>query len=213
MREGLECDGVRVGEVLRDVALTVAPGEVVALTAPSGVGKSTLLRAIVRLVALDGGVVTLDGVDVATLDPRVLRRRVGFVAQRPVMLPGTVADNLAYGLDETPDMAAALDAAGLENDFAVRDASKLSGGEQARVAIARALTRKPEVLLLDEPTSGLDAPLAEAIGRHVRELAAGGLAICLTSHDRAVVAGWADREVRLAVTSRADGTRRDGEAR
>ena len=186
MREGLECDGVRVGEVLRDVALTVAPGEVVALTAPSGVGKSTLLRAIVRLVALDGGVVTLDGVDVATLDPRVLRRRVGFVAQRPVMLPGTVADNLAYGLDEPPDMAAALDAAGLENDFAVRDASKLSGGEQARVAIARALTRKPEVLLLDEPTSGLDAPLAEAIGRHVRELAAGGLAICLTSHDRAV---------------------------
>ena len=73
------------------------------------------------------------------------------------------------------------------------------------------MTRKPEVLLLDEPTSGLDAPLAEAIGRHVRELAAGGLAICLTSHDRAVVTGWADREVRLAATSR--GERPDGEAR
>lgn len=188
---------MRVGEVLRDVALTVAPGEVVALTAPSGAGKSTLLRAIVRLVALDGGVVTLDGVDVATLDPRVLRRRVAFVAQRPVMLPGTVADNLAYGLDESPDLDAALDAAGLDDDFAARDASKLSGGEQARVAIARALTRKPEVLLLDEPTAGLDAPLAETVGRHVRELAAGGLAICLTSHDRAVVTSWADREVRL----------------
>jgi ABC-type multidrug transport system ATPase subunit len=74
---------------------------------------------------------------------------------------------------------------------------KLSGGEQARVAIARALTRKPDVLLLDEPTSGLDAPLAEAVGRHVRELAADGLAICLTSHDRAVVSSWADREQRL----------------
>ena len=71
------------------------------------------------------------------------------------------------------------------------------------------------MLLLDEPTSGLDAPLAEAIGRHVRELAAGGLAICLTSHDRAVVTGWADREVRLGATSRvdrSDGARRDGGA-
>jgi ABC-type multidrug transport system fused ATPase/permease subunit len=189
---------VQVGDVLRGVGLTVAPGEVVALTAPSGAGKSTLLRACVRLVALDGGTVTLDGVDVNTLDPRVLRRRVGFVAQRPVMLPGTVADNLAYGLDEAPDARVALDAAGLDASFADRDASRLSGGEQARVAIARALTRRPEVLLLDEPTSGLDAPLAEAIGRHVRALAGDGLAICLTSHDRAVVTSWADREHRLA---------------
>lgn len=183
--------------MLRGVGLTVAPGEVVALTAPSGAGKSTLLRAIVRLVKLDGGIVRLDGVDVASLDPRVLRRRVGLVAQRPVMLPGTVADNLAYGLDEPPDLEAALAAAGLEPSFADRDAAQLSGGEQARVAIARALTRTPEVLLLDEPTTGLDAPLAEAIGRHVRELASSGLAVCLTSHDRAVVSTWADREERL----------------
>ena len=184
-------------DVLRDVALQVRPGEVVALTAPSGAGKSTLLRALVRLVPLDAGTVTLDGADVTTLDPRVLRRRVGFVAQRPVMLPGTVADNLAYGLDAPPDGHAALAAAGLDDSFATRDASQLSGGEQARVAIARALTRAPEVLLLDEPTAGLDAPLAEAVGRHLRALAARGLAICLTSHDRAVVAGWADREQRL----------------
>jgi ABC-type iron transport system FetAB ATPase subunit len=188
---------VRVGRVLRGVSLTVRPGEVVALTAPSGAGKSTLLRAIVRLVPLDGGVVTLDGVDVTTLDPCVLRRRVAFVAQRPVMLPGTVADNLAYGLAEAPDAAAALASAGLDPSFAARDAAELSGGEQSRVAIARALTRTPEVLLLDEPTAGLDAPLAEAIGGHVRALAAAGLAICLTSHDRAVVAGWSDREQRL----------------
>lgn len=194
---GLECEGVQVGDVLRGVSLTVRAGEVVALTAPSGAGKSTLLRACVRLVALDGGSVTLDGVDVATLDPRVLRRRVGLVAQRPVMLPGRVADNLAYGLDAPADLDGALAAAGLSPDFADRDASRLSGGEQARVGIARALTRRPEVLLLDEPTAGLDAPLAESIGEHVRELAAAGLAICLTSHDRAVVTTWADREQRL----------------
>ncbi len=184
-----------VGEVLRDVSLTVRAGEVVALTAPSGAGKSTLLRACVRLVDSTGSI-TLDGVDVRSLDPRVLRRRVGLVAQRPVMLPGTVAENLAYGLAD-PDSAAALAAAGLDASFLGRDASRLSGGEQARVAIARALTRRPEVLLLDEPTTGLDAPLAAAIGEQVRALAADGLAVCLTSHDRAVVAEWADREQAL----------------
>jgi ABC-type multidrug transport system fused ATPase/permease subunit len=186
---------VAVGEVLRDAALAVRPGEVVALTAPSGAGKSTLLRACVRLVEASGSI-TLDGADVRSLDPRTLRRRVGLVAQRPVMLPGTVADNLAYGVSD-PDSLAALRAAGLDASFLARDAARLSGGEQARVAIARALTRRPEVLLLDEPTSGLDAPLAEEIGRRLRALAADGLAICLTSHDRAVVTGWADREQRL----------------
>ena len=195
MGEGLECSGVAVGEVLRDAALSVRPGEVVALTAPSGAGKSTLLRACVRLVDSTGSI-TLDGADVRSLDPRVLRRRVGFVAQRPVMLPGTVAENLAYGVAD-PASAAALAAAGLDVSFLERDASRLSGGEQARVAIARALTRRPEVLLLDEPTTGLDAPLAAAIGAQVRALAADGLAVCLTSHDRAVVAEWADREQTL----------------
>src|SRR5689334_1453878 len=192
---GLECTGVVVGEVLRGAELSVRSGEVVALTAPSGAGKSTLLRACVRLVDSTGSI-TLDGVDVRSLDPRVLRRRVGFVAQRPVMLPGTVAENLAYAVVD-PDAAAALAAAGLDESFLERDASRLSGGEQARVAIARALTRRPEVLLLDEPTTGLDAPLAAAIGKQVRALAADGLAVCLTSHDRAVVTEWADREQRL----------------
>src|SRR3954447_17538553 len=193
--EGLVCSRVVVGEVLRDAALSVRPGEVVALTAPSGAGKSTLLRACVRLVDSTGSI-TLDGADVRSLDPRVLRRRVGFVAQRPVMLPGTVAENLAYGV-EAPDSRAALTAAGRDESFLDRDASRLSGGEQARVAIARALTRRPEVLLLDEPTTGLDAPPAAAIGEHVRALAQDGLAVCLTSHDRAVVTQWADREQRL----------------
>src|SRR3954447_8857946 len=177
--EGLVCSGVVVGEVLRDAALSVRPGEVVALTAPSGAGKSTLLRACVRLVDSSGSI-TLDGVNVRSLDPRVLRRRVGFVAQRPVMLPGTVAENLAYGVAD-PASAAALAAAGLDESFLERDASRLSGGEQAGVAIARALTRGPEVLLLDEPTTGLDAPLAAAIGAQVRALAQDGPPVCLTS--------------------------------
>jgi ABC-type multidrug transport system ATPase subunit len=189
---GLECEDVVVGDVLRGVSLSVRPGEVVALTAPSGAGKSTLLRACVRLVD-SSGTIALDGVDVRSLDPRELRRRVGLVAQRPVMLPGTVAENLSYGV-VAPNSLAALEAAGLDASFLERDASRLSGGEQARVAIARALTRRPEVLLLDEPTTGLDAPLAAAIGERVRALAAAGLAVCLTSHDRSVVSQWADRE-------------------
>jgi ABC-type multidrug transport system fused ATPase/permease subunit len=196
---GLVAEGVVVDGVLDGVDLLVRPGEVVALTGTSGAGKSTLLRACVRLVDLAAGTVRLDGTDVRELDPRVLRRRVGLVAQHPVMLPGTVADNLAYGLDGLAggDRDRALLASGLDASFASRDAARLSGGEQARVGLARALTRRPEVLLLDEPAAALDAELAERVGERLRALATEGLAVCLTSHDRAVVTGWADREQRL----------------
>ena len=91
-------------------------GEITAVLAPSGAGKSTLLRACVRLFALDSGSVTLDEVDVTGLDARALRRRVGLVAQHPVMLPGTVADNLRHGVDELSEdaLGRALDDAGLD---------------------------------------------------------------------------------------------------
>lgn len=92
-------------EVLRGVDLDVAPGEVVCVRGPSGVGKSTLLRALVRLVPLDAGTVRLEGRDVVELPAPELRRRVGLVAQAPFMLEGSVADNLRYGVEPLDDTA------------------------------------------------------------------------------------------------------------
>jgi ABC-type cobalamin/Fe3+-siderophores transport system ATPase subunit len=189
--------------VLDGVSLAVPGGQVTALVAPSGTGKSTLLRALVRLVPAEAGAVRLDDADVFALPAPELRRRVGLVAQTPVMLPGTVTDNLAHGLGDGGLPAAARDealrAAGLDAAaFAQREARRLSGGERARVAIARALTRRPEVLLLDEPTAALDAETADRIGATLRALAAGdGLAILAATHDRAWGGRWADREHHL----------------
>lgn len=200
---GLDAHGVGVSlagrPVLRDAGVRVGPGEVVALIAPSGAGKSTLLRCLVRLVPIDAGRITLDGVDVAALPPREVRRRIGLVAQSPAMLPGTVADNVGYALDGlAPErLHEALEAAGLPPSFAERTARELSGGERARTAFARALSRDPEVLLLDEPTAALDAETSARIGATLRRLAERGLGICLATHDVVFAEAWADRRVGL----------------
>jgi ABC-type cobalamin/Fe3+-siderophores transport system ATPase subunit len=191
-------------EVLRDVSLLVPAGLVTALLAPSGAGKSTLLRCLNLLLAPDRGRVLLDGRDVCELEPRTLRRRVGLVAQTPVMLPGTVRDNVLYAVEDPTEAraTAALQAAGLAPAFAERAARELSGGERARVALARALARDPEVLLLDEPTAALDHDTAAHVGATLRDLAAAGLAVCLATHDLELAAAVADRRAEpLAVAA------------
>jgi ABC-type multidrug transport system fused ATPase/permease subunit len=134
--------------VLRDVSFAAPKRAITALVGPSGVGKSTLLRCLNRLLVPQAGSVLLDGEETAALEPCALRRRVGLVGQTPVMLPGSVRENLAYGLDaahaaDEPRLTRALDDAGLDASFLDRAASELSGGERARVALARALTREP----------------------------------------------------------------------
>ncbi|MEA2333460.1 MAG: UDP-glucose/iron transport system ATP-binding protein [Thermoleophilaceae bacterium] len=194
----------RAGRVLlRDVTLDVGAGDSVALVGPSGSGKSSLLRCLVRLDEPAGGAVRLDGRDIRELDPCELRRRVGLVTQAPVMLPGSVRDNLAYGLDDPPPAAlgAALERAGLSPDFTERAARELSGGESARVAVARALVREPAALLLDEPTAALDREAAGDIEELIRQLAAGGLAIVMVTHDEPLAARVAERAVRLGAGS------------
>ncbi len=186
--------------VARGISLDVRAGEITALVGPSGAGKTTLLRCIVRLDEPAAGTVLIDGEDAGTLDPRVLRRRVGLVMQAPVMLPGAVRDNLAYGLDAPDDRAfdAALTSTGLAPGFLDRDASELSGGEAARVAIARALARDPAALLLDEPTGALDAASAAAVERLLGDLGERGLALLFVTHDEALAGRVAHRAARLA---------------
>jgi phosphate transport system ATP-binding protein len=157
------------------VSLPIRQGEVLALIGPSGCGKTTLLRSLNRLTELTRGAsssgrITLDGVDIASLEPTGLRRRVTMVFQQPNPFPMSVFDNVAYVLREQasrrPRRAAvrgavqdALTRAGLYDevgDSLDHPALRLSGGQQQRLCIARALAANPEVLLLDEPCSALD---------------------------------------------------------
>jgi ABC-type multidrug transport system fused ATPase/permease subunit len=185
--------------VLRDVTLSARAGEVTAVVGPSGAGKSSLLRCLVRLDEPEGGSVRLDGRDVLELDPCDLRRRVALVMQAPVMLPGSVRDNLAYGLEQVsaPALGGALARAGLPDGLLERPAGELSGGETARVAVARALVRAPAALLLDEPTAALDREAAAAVERLVRELGEQGLAVVIVTHDEPLAARLASRAARL----------------
>jgi ABC-type multidrug transport system fused ATPase/permease subunit len=200
---GIEVSGLRIARggrrVLDGVSFRAPRGCVTALVGGSGAGKSTLLRCLNRLAEPDAGTIALDGIDIRSIDPPLLRRRVALVSQTPVMLEGTVEDNLAYGV---PDLGAAakadaLAAAGLDDGFLPRIARELSGGERARVALARALTREPEAILLDEPTAALDPRTAHRVARTVAALAARDLAVIVATHDIALAGEIAERAVAL----------------
>jgi phosphate transport system ATP-binding protein len=167
-------------ESLKDVSLAISTNTITVLFGPAGGGKSTLLRTINRLndladVAQITGRVLIDGQDV--LDPKTdvirLRRRVGMVFARPVVLPISVRANLTYALELAGErrknvlgeaVERSLNQAALWEEMMDRlddPASSLSGGQQQRLCLARVLALEPEVIMLDEPTSGLD-PLSTA---------------------------------------------------
>jgi len=194
---------------LQDVSLSVASGEVVAVTGPSGSGKSTLLFLLAGLDRPDGGEVRVVGTDWRTLDgparARFRRRTCGFIAQGMALLPqATAAENVAVPLlldGVGPDarrerVAKALEAVGLADD-GEKLPDQLSGGQQQRVAIARALVTQPAVVLADEPTANLDSATAQAVTQLLLAAARDrGAAVVLVTHDPEV-AGHAHRLVRL----------------
>ena len=186
--------------VLDGLTLDIAEGAT-AIVGPSGVGKSTLLRLLNRLADADRGEVRFRGRDVASLDPLALRREVALVPQLPALLPGTVAENLAFAADLAGREVdpTVLERAGLDASFADRPADRLSVGEQQRAMLARALVQRPSVLLLDEPTSALDHEARDAVEATLRALRGErGLSTVLVTHDPAQAERLADRTERLA---------------
>lgn len=154
--------------VLKAVTLVARPGEVTAVIGSTGSGKSTLLGMIPRLFDATDGQVLVDGVDVATIDPKLLARTVGLVPQKPYLFAGTVASNLRYGNPEATDeeLWHALEVAqakgfveqlenGLDSPIA-QGGTNVSGGQRQRLAIARTLVQRPEIYLFDDSFSALD---------------------------------------------------------
>jgi len=170
---------------LQDFSLTVRPGERVALVGPSGGGKSTVLRLLLRFYDPQAGVVRIDGVDLRDADPGAVRSRIALVGQEAPLFSGSAAENLAFGREgATPaDIRAAAEAAqalgfltalpqGLDTPIGER-AKTLSGGQRQRLAIARALVRDAPILLLDEATSALDAENEQLVQAALRQAMAG----------------------------------------
>ena len=185
--------------VLRQVSVHFPAGRCSAVRGTSGAGKTTLLRLLNRLIDPTAGRVSLGGVPLTELDVLVLRRRVGLVAQAPVLLTDAVLDEVRVGRPDLSEggVTELLARVGLGEKFVARPTSGLSGGEAQRLCLARSLAVEPEVLLLDEPTSALDGPSAAVIAALVRDHVNEGGTVVLVSHDPALVGGVAQRVFEL----------------
>jgi putative ABC transport system ATP-binding protein len=190
---GFTLDGVTVtrgpARLLDAVSGRIDAGRCTAVVGPNGSGKSTLLRVLNRLEDPAAGRVLLDGQPIGEMDVLMLRRRVGLVAQKPVLLTDRVAEELGVGRSGlgAERSLTLLQRVGLPVEFIGRGTAELSGGEAQRLCLARALAVEPEVLLLDEPTSALDGLTASLIADLARDHVAGGGTVVLVSHDLAVV--------------------------
>lgn len=180
-------------EVLRDLSLTIAAGELVVLLGPSGSGKTSLLRSVNRMVEPADGRVLIDEVDISTGSRVQLRRSIGYVMQASGLFPHiTVQDNIAtvprlLGASRADARATAqrtLGRVGLDLALATRYPAQLSGGQQQRVGVARALAADPRILLMDEPFGALDPITRKALQHETLRLhEETGATILFVTHD------------------------------
>ena len=206
------CVTLNHAEILRGVSGELRRGEVTGILGPNGCGKTTLLRALCRLIKADSGSITLCGgtaeTDIAALAPKALARRVSFLPQQravPDITAKTLVSHGRYpylGFSRTLSnkdrtvIQNALKTAGV-SAFADRRLPMLSGGERQRVALASRLVLRPRALLLDEPTSNVDVRSARAIAAAVAQCRAEGAAIVCSTHDPALMQALGGEQLKL----------------
>jgi len=161
--------------VLEDISFKTEPGEWVSVVGSSGVGKTTLISLILNFYKPDSGEIKFDGISSSEYNLKDLRRRIGYVSQSPVILSGTVIDNLKYGNEDAADenVFEAAKVSGIDefiktlpNGYEEKLGEKgvnLSEGQRQRLSLARALVRDPDIFILDEPTSALDKKIEHTI--------------------------------------------------
>ena len=185
--------GFRYGSraVIRDLDLTIRPGEMIGLVGHSGSGKSTLVNLICRFYDVTDGAIKVDGTDIRRFAVADYRRHVGLVLQEPFLFFGTIAQNIAYGKPEaTREEIVAAARAAHAHDFILRlphgydslvgeRGQGLSGGERQRISIARALLIDPRILILDEATSAVDTETEKEIQKALDNLVKGRTTIAI----------------------------------
>ena len=193
---------------LRGIDLDIGKGEFVFIAGASGAGKSTLLKMLFAGDKSSSGTVSVDGVDLSTLNVsgiEEIRKSIGVVFQDYRLLPRrTVLDNVAFSLEvmgvsksERSRIAMRLlRSMGLEERAAAFPAT-LSGGEQQRVAVARALIRKPKVILADEPTGNLDQEMSRLVFQSLLEANACGVTVVVATHNLSIIEALKKRVVVL----------------
>jgi zinc transport system ATP-binding protein len=204
--------------VLRNVDLSIRPGEFAALVGPNGSGKTTLLRILLGLMEPDAGSVRLFG---RPPDRVIDRWRLGYVPQRPILaseVPATVEEVVAAGRlsrgrwwrpltqADRQEVGHAIESVGL-GELARRPINELSGGQQQRAFIARAFASQPDLLVLDEPIAGIDAESQRRFRDSIVHLVAEhGAGVLLVSHELSAVAHDLDRVIVLKESVQFDGT-------
>jgi branched-chain amino acid transport system ATP-binding protein len=200
---------VRYGSVaaVRDLSLEVRRGEIVGLIGPNGAGKSTTLHAIMGLVPVHRGAVSLDGVPLSGKPPEAITRAgISLVPEgRRIFSELTVEENLRLGLAGRRDRAGGMDAIEravelfpVLREFRSRRAGGLSGGQQQQLAIGRALVAEPDVLLLDEPSLGLAPKIVDVVFEALGAIRDAGLTVLLVEQRAQRTVAFADRTYLMA---------------